>query len=183
MLQAEAGGGGEWYEWVWRIVNSTLILALIGFLANYIVPRLRKARENAETAKVQAETTRTEAETAKVMAEAGTTTADEALKIAQAVEQRTETIQKNFERFALQAQKDFDNIRLLRGQVLAAEADIVQLRHEHQELMKRHEETQAWIDWLLSAIPQPWPENLARILEARPNGELKKKGSGSKKEA
>jgi DNA repair exonuclease SbcCD ATPase subunit len=62
-----------------------------------------------------------QAATAKTQAETATTSADEALKRAQAAQQRADTIESNFERFTLQAQRELEaNIQLraeLRDQI------------------------------------------------------------------
>jgi chromosome segregation ATPase len=61
-----------WLEWAWRAFITAAIGALIGVVGQYLVPRLRKLKERADTAQVMANTAKTEAEKAKTTAEANT---------------------------------------------------------------------------------------------------------------
>jgi hypothetical protein len=61
-----------WLEWAWRALITAAIAGLGGVVTQYLVPRLRKLRERADTAQVLANTAKTEAEVAKTAAEANT---------------------------------------------------------------------------------------------------------------
>lgn len=52
---AQTGTSGETWEWVWKIINSLGVLGLGGVITQYVVPRMRRLRESADTAKTKAE--------------------------------------------------------------------------------------------------------------------------------
>jgi hypothetical protein len=49
-------------DWIWRIFNSAGVIAAIGLVTQYVLPKLRKAREKADTAQIDATTAKTKAE-------------------------------------------------------------------------------------------------------------------------
>jgi hypothetical protein len=62
LLQAASNGDTTWVEWTWRAVVTAGIATLGGFFTQYVVPRLRRLREKADTAEVVAKTAKLKAE-------------------------------------------------------------------------------------------------------------------------
>lgn len=85
------------------------------------------------------------------------------------VEVKADDIQKNFNTFTLQSQRDFKEIRLLRGQVLDQEKDIRELGGQMEALRQKDEEREKRTKMLEAKIVEQ--EGLIRTLTAQ-NTEL-----------
>lgn len=50
------------WDWIWRVFNSAGIIALLGLITQYVVPRLRKLKDRADVASTNASTAITQFE-------------------------------------------------------------------------------------------------------------------------